>query len=826
MATPNKIDEATSQMPPFDDVLKQINFDDPQAIKDKSTGKRLAERIYSDQTTNTASLNFFTARAAKFLTLDQWAKGTQDMTQFLDFFNVSDGNKAYVKIDMTPVMIGPQFVGTLVESMTKNDEYACVKAVDDDSIDEKEDRKLEALYRMHEVGTIDKLQQESGVMLEPPNAYVPDDELSAQVYYEQEDRLPKEIRFEKKLQKILVYNQYQKVLKRRFIYDLVVNNIEVGKLEKSGKQYAIRKCIPQNVIYNFFIGDTGKTELKYIGEVYKLKICDLRSKYGKSPARPEGLTEQQLYDMAKMATTKTGVGFSYAWNEQYTNFDGRRPWDDYAVTVFDFEINIQDPEYYVSKVDSFGKQNIAPKKGVPKPVSENATILKREKQRWYRGVYATDMKEIVYWGLPETVIIPYNDTSQSLSSYTINIPFNNGEYVPSLFERAMEPLKEYALTKLKRKQLIAKLRPSGIRIDIESARNIDLGTGDTIPWLEIIKIKDQTGNELWSSRGVDPNQREPPPIGATAVDDTIQKIVQLTTVLQATLMEIRALLGVPNYRDGADVGDRTAAKLADMQNTSSFNVTDFIANAHNQFMEELLYKCCLLSWQDVVKTEPESSTDLINTKFDVEVKMKSTAYEKELLERNIETWSKVLDGDGNPLLSPKDAFRIRSIDNPTSAELYLANVIASNKRQAEASRVKREQANIQSQRASAQDAAKAEQAMQSEKLSMEEQKLTIESKEKKEQILLQGMMDIYKVVLVPKEGSAPVQLPPQVQQLFDMVSQNVAIPLLQENQQMKQQVVMQAQQQQQQADMQEQGQGQDDQEMQEQEQPNEQMYQQ
>ena len=66
-----------------------------------------------------------------------------------------------------------------------------MEAIDDGSKTEKENRMFEALFRMKEAETVNAMQMETGFQLEPEGAYVPDDELSAQVYFELEDRLPK-----------------------------------------------------------------------------------------------------------------------------------------------------------------------------------------------------------------------------------------------------------------------------------------------------------------------------------------------------------------------------------------------------------------------------------------------------------------------------------------------------------------------------------------------------------------------------------------------------------------------------------------------------------
>ena len=421
------------------------------------------------------------------------------------------------------------------------------------------------------------------------------------------------------------------------------------------------------------------------------------------------------------------------YNWALTTFNQNRPYDDCSILVFDCEINCGEDIYYVEKEDAFGRKSIYPKTGVPYQVKkkdgtviqqekpEDVNIIKRNRNTWMRGVYAPYGDIMLLWDKPDLIITPYLDVAKPMSSYTINIPNNDGEYVPSLFERIMEPLREYTITKLKRKQLIAKIKPSGIRIDVESARNLDLGNGDTIVWEEVVRIYDQTGNELWSSKGIDPLERTAPPLSNTVQNTAIQDVIGLTNILLGIVNEIRQLIGVPMYRDGSDVGDRTAAKLAEGQNQSSYNVTDFIVNANNQLWEETDYKLCLLHWNDIVKEEPESKDDMINTRFQVSVKTKSTEYQKQLIEQDIQRYSQMPDANGNPLISPKDALMIRNIEDDKLAIIYLNSVVEENRKRAIQDSQRLQQQNAQVQQESAKMAAEQAQLLQKDKLAAEKE---------------------------------------------------------------------------------------------------------
>jgi len=801
----------------FSDPLIGRFFLTPEEKADKEKGKAIIKAIYATQTSNDASLNYFKGRNTRWIMLLLWAKGSQNIQEFLDYINVSDANKAWVNIDMTQSRIAAQFVSTLVESMSKTKTYPSVNAVDDGSINEKEQRLFEALFRMHEVETIKDIQQQTGVQLEPTNAYVPNDELSARVYFELEDKLPKEIRFEKMLNSLEKQIQFERVLNRKTVYDLTVLNCSATKIEKlADGEYSVRRCIPTNLVYNFFMNDTGGVELSQIGEFYGLKVKDFRARFGKNDSRPNGLDEKQIFELAKQSNNKNIGTFNFMWNNNWalTTYNQNRPYDDAQIMVFDCEVNFEEEEYYVSKIDAYGKENIQRKSNVPyqqktkdgriieQPKPEDTTIIKKKKNTWMRGVYAPYSDTMLYWGKPDLIISPYTNTALPLSSYTINIPNNDGEYVPSLFERILEPLREYQLTKLKRKQLIAKVKPSGIRIDVESARNLDLGNGDSVQWEEVVRIYDQTGNELWSSKGLDPLTPERPPLSNTVQNTTVNDIIGLTNILLGIVNEIRQLIGVPMYRDGSDVGDRTAASLAEGQNSASYNVTDFVVNANNQLWEETFNKICLLHWNDIVKTEPESKEDMINTRFEVSVKMKSSDYQKQLLEQDIQRYSQVVDAQGNPALSPKDAMFLREIDNDRLARWYLATTIESNRRKSMEDSIKLQQTNAQVQQQSAQQAAELAAQQQKEKMDAEKDMEDFRATKQKELALLNG------VLAIAQKG---LEVPNEWKQVIQLLVPNISIPLAAENKQMQDAIIINAQQSQLQA-MQEQGGGQEQQE--------------
>lgn len=750
------------------DPLLQISFEDPAKKSDYKFGNEIAKRIYKEQSNEDAPY-CYAGRRTQWRENRLWAKGMEDMNQFKDFMSIS-GDEAYVNIDWAATKLGAKFVRVLVNSMMNNDEYPCVKAIDDGSINEKKQEKEDALYRMHDVENVTNMQQEAGMSLEPPDAYVPDSEQSADVYFEEEFKIKDEAEMEEFLAKVLNDNNKEQV-KRKLIKDGLVVNCLATKIDKMENGYiGLRPCIPEALIYNFFHNENGKLQISYIGEVYSLKIKDLRIKWGSR------LTEQEIFNLGKSAS-QLNVITKWIWGWQNEYLTGERPYDDYNIEVFDFEIMTADADYYTSKTNAYGKEDIQAKKGIPQPTSDKVTALKKSKNTVYRGVWAIKADKMLYWGPPDIQIRPYQDIEQALFSYTINVPNNDGEYVPSLFEGAIEPLREYALCKLKRKQLIANLRASGVMIDIASSRNIDLGNGVIEP-MEVIKIYNQTGNVIWSSEGVNPNEKAAPPIVEMPNAGSIAQLNELCNIIDRCESEIRGILGVPLSRDGSDMPPRMGVGVVDTQLASSNNVTDDVYKAYLQVMEETLHKITMLKWDEDVIVNGDQ--DKMSRKYSVYVKMLPTQYEKQILEQNLQVAMK------EGYISFKDVMKVRNIKNFKVAEMYMAESIEKSKQQQQQASQQMQEQNGEIQKATQAQAAEITAKEKEFDAMVEEKKQDAIGKQKKEEVLLTNILSIY---------SQGLPMPEVLQPLALAVLQNVAMPLVQENKQMTQQEI-QAQQEQ------------------------------
>jgi hypothetical protein len=170
--------------------------------------------------------------------------------------------------------------------------------------------------------------------------------------------------------------------------------------------------------------------------------------------------------------------------------------------------------------------------------------------------------------------------------------------------------------------------------------------------------------------------------------------------------------------------------------------------------------------------------------------MKSTEYQKQLLEQDIQRYSQVLDGNGNPVLSPKDAMTLREIDNYKLACWYLATTVEKNRKNAIKDSERLQAQNQQVQQASAKQAAEQAAQLQQQKLAADKE---MEEFKALQQIKVKIVEGSFEIAAKLENPQMPSWLGPIIQQLMP----NLQMPIAVENDQMQKQIQAQQQQEQQ-----------------------------
>ena len=603
---------------------------------------------------------YYTRRNKKFEKNRKFSRGRQPMSEFLDLLNV-DGKEAFVNLDMKAPAIAPKFIQVIIGGFMKRDEKIKVSAVDPVSTQRKMYERDEAEFRMNYGGEVREIEQQAGVKLIPDNAYTPEDYEELELFFGSEHQLPEEIMFEKGISTVLHTSGWD-ALKRKLLEDIVETGLMCTKVSvnRTGK-ISIRRVIPENLIYSFSDYDDFR-DVSFVGEVISLKISDIREMY-------PNMDEERLYNIAKKSRNYTST---VKWEEKFRyNID--RPYDDYTVDVLDFEIKSVDSILYQARMNKFGNLIVERRDKEPQRLGENKELIKKNMHVIYRGVFVMHSDIMLEWGVAKNMIKPSSpsEIADVFFSYSIYMHENLDLENMAIPERMETSIRQMTLAHLKIQQLVAKLRPSGLIIDIDSLTDISLGQGKNISPLEIQQIYDQTGNIYYRRKTEDGDNLNGVPISEAPNAGSIGQIQELITVYNHYLSRLRDEIGVNEYREGASVNPKLGLGVQQQQISASNNATDFLYDGYLNLFRQTAYKIAILLYDSVLYggkqyREYLSENDVKDKDFDIMIEALPDDAERQYLNSLIQT------ALSSGVIEFEDAFRVKNIKNQKLAEMYLS----------------------------------------------------------------------------------------------------------------------------------------------------------
>jgi hypothetical protein len=644
---------------------------------------------------------YYNSRNKKFDKNRKFARGRQPMQEFLDLLNV-DGKEAFVNLDMKAPAIAPKFMQVIIGGFMKRDEKVKASAIDPVSIDRKQYDRDDAEFRMNFGEEVKQMEAQTGTKLIPENQYTPADYDELELYFGLEYQLPEEILFEKGCDYVFHENGWP-VIKRKILEDIAevgygATKVAVGPNGKIN----VRRVVPENGFYGFSQYDDFR-DVSFIGEIISMKIVDIRNSYPDMP-------EEKLWQIAMKSKQYTQA---VKWNEMFRNTIDR-PYDDWSVDVIDYEIKTIDNVVYQAKTNKYGNLIAVDRKNkTPNGQSDNKESIAKDMYVIYRGVYVLNSDIMLEWGIAKNMIKPSvaKEIADVYFSYSLYMHENLDLENMAIPERMETSIRQMTLAHLKIQQLIAKLRPSGLIIDIDSLSDINIGQAKALSPLELQAVYDQTGNIYYRRRTEDGDQMNGLPIQEAPNSGSVSQIQQLIMVYNHYLERLRDEIGVNEYREGSGVNPKLGLGVQQAQIQASNNATDFIYDAYLSLYQQTAFKISLLLYDSVLyggkQYEEYLSPEAVKGRqFDVKIEVMPDERERQFLEAMIQTSLSA------GVLDFEDAFRIRSIKNTKLAEMYMSKA-KKNKDKAEMDKAqKNSEMNAQIQQQSIQVKAQADAQLQ------------------------------------------------------------------------------------------------------------------
>ena len=341
------------------------------------------------------------------------------------------------------------------------------------------------------------------------------------------------------------------------------------------------------------------------------------------------------------------------------------------------------------------------------------------------------------WELAENITRPYSNTNKVNMNYTICAPNIYKGRIESLVSRITGFADMIQLTHLKLQQVMSRMVPDGVFLDMDGLAEVDLGNGTNYNPAEALNMYFQTGSIVGRSltQDGDPN-RGKVPIQELQTSNGMSKISALIQTYQYYLQMIRDVTGLNEARDGSNPDKHALVGLQKLAAANSNVATRHLLQA----MMYLTVRACeniSLRVNDslmfpTTKQTLENSISRFNVgtleelsqlsihEFGIYLELEPDEEEKAMLEQNIQIALKA------GAIDLADAIDLRNVNN-----LKLANQMLKqrqDKKQKEDHQRKQQsiqaqaQANAQQQQAAAEAEMQKQQALAQTEIQIEQSK--------------------------------------------------------------------------------------------------------
>jgi len=563
-----------------------------------------------------------------------------------------------------------------------------------------------------------------------------------------------EIAEEEVINNVLSANKYDQT-KRRIAYDLTVLGIGASKTRfDESEGIKIEYVDPARIVYSY-TEDPNFEDIYYVGEVKAITIAELKKQFPNIP-------DEELQKIQNMPG-----------NSQYVT--GWANYDQNTVQVMYFEYKTYiDQVFKIKKTDQGLEKTLEKPDTFNPPENDNFDRVSRSIEVLYTGAKVLGNNYMLEWKMAENMTRPTADTTKVDMNYCISAPRMYKGRIESLVSKITGFADMIQLTHLKLQQVMSRIVPDGVFLDMDGLAEVDLGNGTNYNPAEALNMYFQTGSIVGRSLTQDGElNRGKVPIQELSSSSGQAKIQSLIGTYQYYLQMIRDVTGLNEARDGS-APDKDALlglqkMAANASNTATKHLLESLLYLTVRTCENISLKVADLIQNPLTENSLINSISTFNVKtleelmnlqlhdFGIYIQLEPEEEEKALLEQNIQMALQT----GAIALS--DAIDIREIKNSKLANQFI-KLRQTQKLQREQ---EQQQANIQAQaQANAESAEKAamfevqkQQALTQEKVSIEQAKsqFEIQRMEAEAQIKRELMAEEFNYQMQLAQATAKVQ---------------------------------------------------------------------
>jgi len=670
-----------------------------------------------------AGSNRYSVNWNSFHNLRLYARGEQSVQKYKDELAIN-GDLSYLNLDWKPVPILSKFSNIVANGITQKQYDLSAYSQDPQSL-KKRTRYAENI--LFDMLTIESRAKASEIIpMDLSRSGIPDNALPETM---EERDLHMQLRYkpaieiaeEEAINTVLATNEYD-LVRARVNQDLVNIGIGVTKTSFNPAEGIVVDYVDPAYCVWSYTEDPNFDDIYYVGEVKSISIPELKKEF-------PYISNEELEKIQKSPGNRRMI-------QGFENYDNN------TVQVLYFEYKTYtDQVFKIKRTDTGLEKAIEKTDMFNPPPNDNFERVARSIEVLYEGAKIIGTDIMLKWNMSENMTRPLADTTRVEMSYSMSAPRMYKGVIQSLISKCIGFADVIQLTHLKIQQVLARMVPDGVFLDVDGLSEVDLGNGTNYNPQEALNMYFQTGSVVGRSMTQEGDMnRGKVPIQELSSSSGIGKIQALITAYNYNMQMIRDVTGLNEARDGSMPSPDSLVGLQKMAANASNIATKHIQDASiqltlstcenislkiNDVLNFPLTKNSLMNSVSTFNVETLKEIENLNLHdFGIFLEMEPDEEERAELQKNIQICLQTKEID------IEDSIDINQIKN-----LKLANEMLKVKRK---KRQQREQAlvqqNIQAQaQANAQASEKAamaevqkQQALTAEKVSIEQAKSNFE----------------------------------------------------------------------------------------------------
>ena len=657
-----------------------------------------------------------------FHSLRLYARGEQSIQKYKDELSIN-GDLSYLNLDWKPIPVISKFVDIVVNGMSNKTYEISAFAQDPFSVKSRTDYAAAVERDMLTKQALLNVKQNLGMDFSKTGDLesLPENREELDVHLQMTPKQNVEIAEEEVINNVLAFNKYDQI-KKRLAHDLTTIGIGAAKTSFNKAEGIVTDYVdPANMIYSY-TEDPNFEDIYYVGEVKSISLAELKKQFPSiSPVELE-----RIQDMPG--------------NSQYVTNWGN--YDENTIQVLYFEYKTySDQVFKIKKTDQGLEKTLEKPDTFNPPANDNFERISRTIEVLYTGAKVLGTNIMLDWKLAENMTRPTADTTKVMMNYCISAPRMYKGRIESIVSKITSFADMIQITHLKLQQVMSRIVPDGVFLDMDGLAEVDLGNGTTYNPAEALNMYFQTGSVVGRSLTQDGElNRGKVPVQELSSSSGQAKIQSLIGTYQYYLQMIRDVTGLNEARDGSAPSKDSLVGLqkmaANASNIATKHVLDSLLYLTVRTCENISLKVADVIENPLTENALTNAISTFNTKtleelmnlqlhdFGIYLELEPEDEEKALLEQNIQVALQT------QAIALSDAIDIRQIKNIKLANQFL--------KLRQTQKIKREQeqqqANIQAQAQANADASEKaamaevqkQQALTQEKVSIEQAKSQFE----------------------------------------------------------------------------------------------------